>query len=349
MLSKLTPLLSPGPNGVQPPRIVLLASTSQGRKDLFGRMGLPVQLTGSSFPEDLDKDMHPIDYVLQTASGKAYSVMNTLLSQSEVSDSEKAEKSTNDFPDMIIAADTMVTLHHERYPTRGSDLVEDKYKIIGKPDSNEDAINTLLLLKGKRHFITTGVSLLLPLSPINTSKSDDILTSETNLENWLQKCLFKYDQTTLLSDKKYTNQSHSSLDPVVSVEILTDTKLEQFLNQYPPNSHSNSLKSKPHPINTTHSHCNESKWYHIQFTSTSSVEFDDVDIETIKSYVSTGEPLGKAGSYAIQGVGGSLIKGMSGCYQNIVGFPSNKFGHLVSLLFFNTTDDPSPVIWTSKQ
>lgn len=43
--------------------------------------------------------------------------------------------------------------------------------------------------------------------------------------------------------------------------------------------------------------------------------------ERIEAFLATGEPLGKAGAYNIQGAGGALIERYDGCYSNIVGLP----------------------------
>lgn len=64
-----------------------------------------------------------------------------------------------------------------------------------------------------------------------------------------------------------------------------------------------------------------------------SVYFKDLEDETIKSYIKTGEPYGKAGSYAIQGIGGLLVDKIEGSYDNIVGLPVNKLEDILKTYF----------------
>jgi septum formation protein len=54
---------------------------------------------------------------------------------------------------------------------------------------------------------------------------------------------------------------------------------------------------------------------------TTLVKMKRLDEKEINAYVATGEPFGKAGSYAIQGVGAFLVESISGSYTNVVGLP----------------------------
>lgn len=58
-----------------------------------------------------------------------------------------------------------------------------------------------------------------------------------------------------------------------------------------------------------------------QALSVSSVRFDDWTETQIRRYVASGEPMGKAGAYAIQGRASAYIADMRGSYSGIMGLP----------------------------
>jgi septum formation protein len=63
---------------------------------------------------------------------------------------------------------------------------------------------------------------------------------------------------------------------------------------------------------------------------TSIVEFRALTDSEIAQYVATGEPSGKAGAYAIQGLGAWLVSILEGCFSNVVGLPLCETARLLS-------------------
>lgn len=53
----------------------------------------------------------------------------------------------------------------------------------------------------------------------------------------------------------------------------------------------------------------------------SRVWMHDVSADEIRAYVKTGEPMDKAGAYAVQGMGGKLIERVEGSLDNVIGLP----------------------------
>jgi septum formation protein len=51
------------------------------------------------------------------------------------------------------------------------------------------------------------------------------------------------------------------------------------------------------------------------------VSFVQLSEAEIQEYTQTGEPLDKAGAYAIQGLASKFVSGIVGCYHNVVGLP----------------------------
>jgi septum formation protein len=62
----------------------------------------------------------------------------------------------------------------------------------------------------------------------------------------------------------------------------------------------------------------EKEMIHIETTK---IQFKNLTDEEIRSYVQTGEPMDKAGSYAAQGFGMNWISSLRGSYTNVVGLP----------------------------
>ncbi len=61
----------------------------------------------------------------------------------------------------------------------------------------------------------------------------------------------------------------------------------------------------------------------------SEVRFTKLDEQVILEYVDSGEWLGKAGAYAIQGRGGALIEYLQGSYSGVMGLPLHETWQLL--------------------
>lgn len=64
----------------------------------------------------------------------------------------------------------------------------------------------------------------------------------------------------------------------------------------------------------------------------SDVTFREISDTEIKNYIATGEPMDKAGSYAIQSIASIFINSICGCYNNIVGISTYKLGEILRQL-----------------
>lgn len=194
----------------------VLASGSPRRREILNSIGLSMEIVTSNFIEDLDKDKfsHPCEYVKENAKQKAVEVWKRL-----------STRDVDARPDLVIGADTVVTFDEMIYE---------------KPRDSDDAFRMLSKLSGQKHTVFTGVALVTPAPPDQTSgdSSDDFVV------------------TTF----------HEGTDVVM-------TELSENL---------------------------------------------------IRKYIETGEPYDKAGGYAIQGIGGSLIEGIRGDYFNVMGLPLHR-------------------------
>ena len=68
---------------------------------------------------------------------------------------------------------------------------------------------------------------------------------------------------------------------------------------------------------------------HEQVLSRSQVRFAPLGADEIEAYVSTGEPMGKAGAYGVQGRAAAFIAHISGSYSGIMGLPLYETAQLL--------------------
>lgn len=106
---------------------LLLASQSPRRKDLLEQTGIELQVVPSDIDEENISIKNPAEYV------KELSYL-------------KAEKVSRAYPDSwVLGADTIV-------------VIEDQ--ILGKPESEDHAINMLRLLNNREHLVFTGFCIM---------------------------------------------------------------------------------------------------------------------------------------------------------------------------------------------
>jgi septum formation protein len=62
------------------------------------------------------------------------------------------------------------------------------------------------------------------------------------------------------------------------------------------------------------------------------VRFTPLTEAEIDAYVATGEPMDKAGAYAIQGLASKFIERLEGCYFNVIGLPLSQVYRYLKML-----------------
>ena len=73
----------------------------------------------------------------------------------------------------------------------------------------------------------------------------------------------------------------------------------------------------------------------VEFVESTRVHFRTLSAEEIRMYVSSGEPMDKAGAYGIQGLGCALVDRVDGCYFNVMGLPITRLVHEFSIRLMN--------------
>ncbi|KAI1936291.1 hypothetical protein LOZ66_004750 [Ophidiomyces ophidiicola] len=158
-LPRPPPLTLPVLNQLRSKRVIL-ASASLRRKQIISTLGFRnLEIIPSNTPEDFPKTLSPFEYVLKTATHKAFTVY-----QREIDNPEKGD------PALIIAADTIVV------DLSNGDILE-------KPRSEAHHISMLKALRdAANHTVYTAVVAMVPLeSARDPGYALETLVEETNV------------------------------------------------------------------------------------------------------------------------------------------------------------------------
>ena len=81
------------------------------------------------------------------------------------------------------------------------------------------------------------------------------------------------------------------------------------------------LSGREHKVITGYAIINSSGGEETKRAVETAVKFKELTDSEIEGYVDSGEPMDKAGAYAIQGLGSFMVEGIVGSYSNVVGLP----------------------------
>ena len=102
------------------------------------------------------------------------------------------------------------------------------------------------------------------------------------------------------------------------------------------------LSGRKHQVKTALYLVDLKSGVHASHIETTDVHFKKLTEDEIQKYIATGEPLDKAGAYAIQGLGGAFVEKFDGDYNNVVGLPLHALENLFrikSWIFQRTLND----------
>ncbi|HHV97920.1 MAG TPA: septum formation inhibitor Maf [Clostridiaceae bacterium] len=82
-----------------------------------------------------------------------------------------------------------------------------------------------------------------------------------------------------------------------------------------------SLSGRRHQVITGVALVDAASGFYLADYEKTDVYFGYIDDDEIWEYINSGEAMGKAGAYAIQGKGALFVERINGCYSNVVGLP----------------------------
>ncbi len=85
------------------------------------------------------------------------------------------------------------------------------------------------------------------------------------------------------------------------------------------------LSGREHVVHTAYVARDGAAGDRIEATVSTRVRFAKLSDEIVRTYIATGDPFDKAGSYGIQGRGAALVERIEGDFYTVMGFPLGDF------------------------
>lgn len=102
------------------------------------------------------------------------------------------------------------------------------------------------------------------------------------------------------------------------------------------------LSGKEHHVYTGVALCDPDRALQLAVVESTRVRFAKLSASEIDWYVETGEPLDKAGAYAVQGYGSLFVEAVHGSYSSVVGLPIATTYRLLRQAGYHFPNLPAP-------
>jgi septum formation protein len=151
---------------------------------------------------------------------------------------------------------------------------------------------------------------------IETSNVEEVMEQNLHSSEIVMKLA---EEKALDVSKKFPNAIIIGADTIVT---FNEKKLGKPSSKEDAFEMLKMLSGKTHEVYTGVSIVNDGKSSNFyQFTK---ITFSELSDQEILDYIDTKEPMDKAGSYGIQGYGGTFVEKIDGDYFSVVGLPINK-------------------------
>lgn len=162
-------------------------------------------------------------------------------------------------------------------------------------------------------------TLYMPLEP-----QQIVMSLALKKGQWVEALLERERQKAELSGKPVSEENTPSLLIASDTIVYCDEVMGKPADEDDAFNMLCKLRNRPHSVFSGvylyFPHLNKKSL----FFDETKVFVKDVSDERLRSYIATGEPMDKAGAYAIQGLFGEMIERIEGSYSNVVGLPVEK-------------------------